>query len=240
MAAIVTSDPQRTASRERVLFVGNSLTSVNDVPGLVAGIARADGRAVHCEVVAINNFSLEDHWQQGDAMRRIAAGGWTTVVLQQGPSALPDSRVLLVQYTRQFDAAIRRQGGRTALYMVWPFASRRFDFDGVSASYRAAAESVGGVILPVGAAWQAVWRRDPAFALYGPDGFHPTPAASYLAALVIYEGLANRTLAVSAALTSQAAHAGLTAADLARVLAGAADVRHQSPAVARDSRSPRR
>jgi hypothetical protein len=176
----------------RLLFIGNSLTSANDLPGMVASLARiAGGPRIECEAVAFPNYSLEDHWNRGDAQKAIARGGWTTVILQQGPSALPESQVLLREYTQKFDTVIRRAGAKTALYMVWPFSSRRGDFDGVRASYQAAARDVGGQFLPVGEAWRAVWRRDPRIALYGPDGFHPTPDATYLAAAVIYQRLAD-------------------------------------------------
>jgi len=149
----------------------------------------ADGPRITCESVALPNYSLEDHWNRGDAARAIARGGWHTVILQQGPSALPESQVLLREYTRKFDATIGRGGAQTALYMVWPFSNRRGDFDGVKASYQAAARDVGGLFLPVGEAWRAVWRRDAKISLYGSDGFHPTPEATYLAALVIYQRL---------------------------------------------------
>ena len=65
----------------------------------------------------------------------------------------------------------------------------------MSASYRLAAQDVGGVLLPAGDAWLAAWRLDPSLSLYGPDGFHPSVAGSYLAALTIYGGLTgNSTL----------------------------------------------
>jgi hypothetical protein len=174
----------------RLLFIGNSLTSTNDLPGMLEALSRtAGGPRVDCESVAFPNYSLEDHWNRGDAAKAIARGGWRTVILQQGPSALPESQVLLREYTRMFDANIRRVGAKTALYMVWPFSTRRGDFDGVKASYQAAARDVGGLFLPVGEAWRAVWRRDAKISLYGPDGFHPAPEATYLAALVIYQRL---------------------------------------------------
>ncbi len=122
-------------------------------------------------------------------MRAIARGGWSTVVLQQGPSALPESRVLLRAYVQKFDAEIRRVRARTALYMVWPSAARRGDFPHVSESYAGAAALVGGLLFPAGDAWRAAWRRDPRLALYGPDGFHPTPLGSYLAAVVMFHVL---------------------------------------------------
>ena len=190
--AVATS---RAAQRpQRVLFIGNSLTSANNLPGLVEALSRAAGESrIECRLVAFPNYSLEDHWNRGDAPHAIAEGAWSIVVLQQGPSALPESRVLLIEYVRRFDAAIRKAGARTALYMVWPAAARRGDFDGVSASYSAAARAVNGLLLPVGDAWRAAWRRDPRIELYGPDGFHPTALASYLGALVIYQELSGRS-----------------------------------------------
>jgi hypothetical protein len=187
-AAVVWSSPREPT---RVLFIGNSLTTSNDLPSRVREVAQDDGRRWETDTVAYPNYSLEDHWQRGDAPRTIARGGWTFVVLQQGPSALAESRVLLVDYTRRFDEKIRAAGGRTALYMVWPPGSRRGDFPGVSRSYSAAAAAVGGLLLPVGDAWQAAWREDAQLPLFGDDGFHPSKLGTALAAIVIYERLAG-------------------------------------------------
>jgi len=183
------------APSRRVLFIGNSLTAANDLPGLVDALARAapDGPVFASQAVVIPDFSLEDQWARGDALRAIRRGGWSDVVLQQGPSSLPESQALLRDYTKRFDAEIRKVGARTALYMVWPAASRPQDFDGVSASYAAAARDVHGLLLNVGDAWRAAWTRDASLGFYGPDGFHPTPLGSYAAALVIYRGLSGRS-----------------------------------------------
>ena len=171
----------------RVLFIGNSLTAANDLPAMVQRLAAAAGARIEYQAIARPNFSLEDHWNDGEARRAIARGGWTFVVLQQGPSALPESRRLLIDYTRRFDAEITKSGARTALYMVWPSLARRGDFPAVSQSYAAAAKDVKALLLPAGDAWRAAWAADSTLPLYGPDGFHPSAMGSYLAALVIYE-----------------------------------------------------
>lgn len=176
----------------RVLFIGNSLTAANDLPGRVRELAHAAGEAWETSAIAYPNYSLEDHWQRGEASRAIARGGWTFVVLQQGPSALPESRASLVEYTRRFDSQIRGAGARTALYMVWPAESRRGDFPGVSQSYSAAAAAVGARLLPVGDAWLAAWRDDARLPLYGDDRFHPSQLATALAAVVIHAGLGGK------------------------------------------------
>jgi hypothetical protein len=179
----------------RILFIGNSLTAANNLPAVLEALARADTRTrIEAEVVAFPDHSLEDHWNRGDARRAIARGGWDIVVLQQGPSARPESEAVLREYTKAFDAEIRKVGARTALYMVWPASSRASDFDGVARSYSHAAADVKGLLFAVGEAWRAAWKRDAKVALYGSDGFHPSALGTYLAALVIYQGVTQRSV----------------------------------------------
>ena len=87
----------------------------------------------------------------------------------------------------------RRAGARTAMYAVWPNASRQFDFDRVNESYTLAATDVNGMLFPVGEAWRAAWRRDANMALYAPDGLHPSVRGSYVGALVIASMLLERS-----------------------------------------------
>ena len=186
---------EHRASTIRVLFIGNSLTAANGLPAMVEALSRANGAATVVDATAVttNNFSLEDHWVQGPARATVAKGGWSVIVLQQGPSALPDSRVLLRDYAKRFAADASHVGARTALYMVWPSKARDRDFDAVSKSYALAAQDVGGTLLPSGDAWREAWRRDPSLALYADDAFHPSELGSYLAALTIWRGLSTQS-----------------------------------------------
>ena len=193
MACAGVASPLR-ADGTRILFIGNSLTATNGLPAMVEAIGASAGERVECTSVVYPDFSLEDHWTRGDARRAIQRGGWSFVVLQQGPSARPDSRVLLRDYVQRFHREIIAAGGRTAIYMVWPPKVRAEDFDEVSRSYALAAADVHGTLLPVGDAWRDAWRDDPSLALYGPDGFHPSPLGSYLAALVIHNRLTARPI----------------------------------------------
>lgn len=176
-----------------ILFVGNSLSYFNDLPGMLAGLLeRADIGPVVVESVALPNYGLEDHWADGDVSERIRRGGWDVVVLQQGPSAT-EGRPSLLEYSQRFADLMEPTGARPALYMVWPAASRSFDFDGVSDSYATAARQVDGLLFPAGEAWRKAWARSPNLALYGPDGFHPSVLGTYLAALVMYEQLSGKS-----------------------------------------------
>lgn len=143
----------------------------------------------------VGGASLGDHWNWGAARGAIAEGRWDVVVLQQGPSSRPQSRVELLADTRKFAEEIRRAGARPALYMVWPVVSEPENFDRVSESHALAAKDVGGLLFPAGEAWRAAAKREPRVDLYSFDGLHPTPAGSYLAALVMYEVLYERSCA---------------------------------------------
>jgi len=179
----------RPMQPQRILFVGNSLTRGNDLPGVLCRLAERTGKPLACDAAILDGASLLDHLDDGGAERQIADGKYTIVALQQGPSSLESSRIELIDSAEHFAVFIRAAGGRPAMYAVWPERARLFAFDAVADSYRLAAEAVHGVLFPVGSAWQAVWRVDPQFALYGPDGFHPSVAATYLAALVFYRVL---------------------------------------------------
>jgi hypothetical protein len=197
----------QSAAPDRILFIGNSLTYENDLPGMVCQLARSVGRKLVCESLALPDYGLEQHWQSGKARTLIATGQWDVVVLQQGPSALPESRRMLVDYTRRFDAEIKKAGARTALYMVWPSRQRRGDMEGVSQSYRAAAEAVDGLLLPVGDAWRAALIADRDLPIYAADGFHPSGVGTYLAALVVYRHLMNQPAPVTPVLGGALAYA---------------------------------
>jgi hypothetical protein len=188
------SENPQTVSTYRILFVGNSLTAANALPKMVEALGTARGNTVEIITVAVNNFSLEDHWNHGEVRNAIARGNWTHVVLQQGPSSLPESRALLRDYVKRFAGEAAKIGARITLYMVWPAKPRQRDFDAVSESYRLAAQDVDGVILPAGDAWREAWKLDPSLELYAEDGFHPSRPGSYLAALTIWRGLSGESV----------------------------------------------
>lgn len=177
-----------------ILFVGNSLTYYNDLPGMVRDLLEeADVGPVFVASSSFPNYGLQDHWGDSRTRDAIGAGNWDYVVLQQGPSAT-EGRPSLLEYTVRFAGEIQAVGAATALYMVWPSSNRDFDFDGVAESYALAASSVGGLLFPGGEVWRAAWRRDPTLGLYGPDGFHPSFLGSYAVALTIADRLVGSAL----------------------------------------------
>jgi hypothetical protein len=186
--------PPPPADAVRVLFIGNSLTYVNNLPRTVADLAVSAGlKPCLCVEVAYPDYALEDHYYAGDAANELHTGGYAFVVMQQGPSALPESRTNLVQWATVFGQLIAEAGGKPVMYGVWPSQFRSFDFPNVRASYRAAADAIDALFAPAGEAWQRAWQQDPTLLLYASDGLHPTPMGTYLAALVIFQRVYGRS-----------------------------------------------
>src|SRR6185503_8694401 len=108
------TDPPLPAGGIHVLFVGNSLTYVNDLPATVAAIATSAGDTVRVAAATGANLALIDHLNgASNAAQRIQQGGWQFVVLQQGPTPPGICRDSLVLWTQMFDTRIRAAGGET-------------------------------------------------------------------------------------------------------------------------------
>ena len=175
----------------RVLFIGNSLTSTNDLPGTVSQLAASVDDTIIVESVTRPNFAVIDHVNgMSDAVDVVRRGSWDYVVLQQGPTSQQLGRDTLILATKLLEPEVRAAEGHIAQLMAWPAAANQSVFDGVLQSCLEGARAVeGGVCFPAGQAWRAAWAVDPTLPLYGPDDFHPGPLGTYLAALVVYEGI---------------------------------------------------
>ncbi len=173
-----------------ILFIGNSLTYENDLPGILAALIET-GEAGPAEIVSATypNFGLMDHWGgAGESRATIEKGGWDVIIMQQGPSAT-EGRPSLLEYSALFAQEAEKIDATPAIYMVWPSRLRSFDFDGVSESHQMAAENIDGLLFPVGEAWRKAWKADSTLALYASDDFHPSVLGSYLGAAVMFEQL---------------------------------------------------
>jgi hypothetical protein len=189
-------------ANSHVLFIGNSLTAVNDLPHTVAAIGATVHDSIVVEAVTRPNLAVIDHVNgASNAVDVIRQGRWDYVVLQQGPTSQQIYRDTLILATKLLDPDIRAAGAQTAELMVWPASANISSFDGVLQSCLEAARAVDGLCLPAGQAWRAAWAVDPTLALYGPDGFHPSELGTYLAALVVYEGITGHS---ATALPAQA------------------------------------
>lgn len=104
----------------QVLFVGNSLTYVGNLPAVFSTLARANGRGVHADMLVKGGATLTRWLDSGAVRRALVARHYDYVVLQErgndfacgfGPQVCKDSRHAL----RALSSAIRADHGRPIL-----------------------------------------------------------------------------------------------------------------------------
>ncbi|MBK8496869.1 MAG: SGNH/GDSL hydrolase family protein [Chitinophagaceae bacterium] len=176
-------------SAKSILFVGNSLTFYNDLPGLVAKAGRDNGVEIKTEMIAYPNYALEDHWNDGQIQTLIASKKYDFVVVQQGPSSQSDGRISLLDYGGRIKGVCAANNTKLAFFMVWPAFANFHTFDGVIKNYTDAAAATNSLLCPVGKLWKDYFLSTGDYSYYGPDMFHPSLKGSENAAKIIFDTL---------------------------------------------------
>jgi hypothetical protein len=187
-----------------VLFVGNSYTYVNDLPGMLASIASTSGvpPLIHTDMIASGGYALSDHWDTGDALTQILGGSYTHVVLQGQSEETLGTGSTFPHYAELFGQLIESVGARPTWFVTWARAagdpsSYPWTFfspgamqDRITVAYLGAANSfANSVVSCVGEAFRRAEKDYPAIVLQQSDYSHPTVAGTYLAASTFYVAL---------------------------------------------------
>ena len=170
----------------KVLFIGNSFTARNNVPGLVAQLAESRGKLLQHRLISAGGASLRMHWNKGLAQKALQQTHYDYVVLQE-QSTLPIKNPLRMhENIRLFDEEIKASGAQTALYLTWARQNAPETQKAITNAYMTIGEELGAAIVPVGIAWQNFIRKYSHPVLHDADKSHPSLAGSYLAACVFF------------------------------------------------------
>ncbi len=229
-AFVVFQLPVQSKTIKRVLFIGNSYTAVNDLPGLVSKIAHAEGDSLFYDSNTPGGYTLYGHFNNPISVAKIAQGNWDYVALQaqsQEPAYTPaEVAYYTLPYARKLDSLIKAANSctETVFYMTWGRKNGDWDncpsnpivcsYSGMQerlrSSYLLMAQQNNASVAPVGAVWKAVRNLTPSFDLYQSDESHPSIYGSYLAACVFYSSLFQKkvsslsfTAGISASNASQ-------------------------------------
>jgi hypothetical protein len=169
----------------RILFIGNSYTMINGgLDKQLKGLAPS----TEAVCIAVGGYSLESHWNDGNAIRKIREGKWDYVILQEQSQIPVINQKKFYDFARKFDEEIRRSGAKTILLMTWERPdSRKFGVttDNLAAAYSSLGKELGAHVASAGLAFARAIRGKPELTLYSQDG-HPTVEGTYLAACVLY------------------------------------------------------
>ncbi len=188
-----------------VLFIGNSYTSVNNLPKILADLALSGHRQVVTDMFAPGGWTLAQHAESKDALDKISGKKWDFVVLQEQsivPSVEQSREQGMYPAVRSLAGRIRQTDADPVLYMTWGrqkgLAEFGFgDFNSMQAQltsgYMGIANELHLKVAPVGVAWKTAVERDPDLQLWQGDGSHPTLEGTYLAACVFYAVLFQKS-----------------------------------------------
>lgn len=198
------------AQSPKILFLGNSYTSVNNLPDIVKQIYAAAGETVSVSMIAPGGFTFQQHCTS--SMGAIQSGDYDYVVLQEQSQqpAFPEFQFMQQSYpyAHQLCDAIRlyRPDAQIAFYMTWgrkngdqqncaifpPLCTYEGMDSLLYARYMMMSEDNLTCVSPVGAAWHYVRDHYPDIDLYQSDESHPAYIGSYIAACCFYTLFSGR------------------------------------------------
>jgi len=172
----------------RVLFIGNSYTSRNNLPRLVADLAAAADPARHVEfaLVFAGGASIRRHWNAGRARELLQSQIWDYVVLQEQSTLPLKNRQRYHDNVRLFAGLIAEHRAQVLLYLTWSRRAAPQTQDAITQAVYDIAQEINARVVPVGPAWGRALDDMPGLGLYTSDGSHPTPEGSFLAACMFH------------------------------------------------------
>lgn len=204
----------QSGKKLEVLFLGNSYTSVNNLPLVVSNLAKANGDTLVFETYAPGGYTFQNHYYDNTAKAKISSRKWDFVVLQaqsQEPSFPPSQvNVQTLPYAIYLNDLIEKNDSctRTIFYETWgrkngdasncafypPVCTYTGMQNRLRESYKLFADTCKAIMAPAGEAWRKSIATDPKLELYSSDQSHPALEGTYLTACVFYEVIFGKTV----------------------------------------------
>ena len=189
----------------KVLFLGNSYTGVNNLPQIIADIALSVGDTLIFDSNTPGGYQLIDHSLNTVSQNKIATGGWDYIVLQ-GQSQEPITNATdfangvsaLYSQIRQSNPCTTimpymtwgRKNGDAANCLAFPVMCTYQGMDTTLRNkYLDKTSYINGQVSPVSAVWSYIRQNHPTIELYQVDESHPSAAGSYAAACCFYAAI---------------------------------------------------
>lgn len=194
----------------KVLFIGNSYTYANDLPGMFYQITTAMGDWTLVDSKTNGGYTFQMHAQDPLTYQKIHSNEWNYVILQgqsQEPSfpfAQVNSQTLPFAVQLSDSVHSIQPCAQVNLFMTWGRENGDPQWDSINTFYKMndrlrnaylrIADSSEGSVSPVGVAWRKFRDLFPSVPLYSGDGSHPNTTGTFLAAATFYAALFHKTI----------------------------------------------
>jgi len=166
-----------------ILFVGNSHTSTNDIPGTVESLLAS--LSDHDPTVeTLKAGFLRMAMDRPDITEEVSSGDWDIVILQGHEISMSQS----TRYSQKEPVALARlaldAGSRALFFSEWKREGVE-ETKYIESLYREMAAKAGAEVVPIGRSWDHFLSDHPDHELWNKDGNHSSPDGAYLAAAAI-------------------------------------------------------
>ncbi len=171
-----------------LLFIGNSHSSVNDLPGLVATLIETGlpSKSVNTENAAGWGF-LADRVNDGVTLEKIQSKNWTYVILQAQKYSSSGLYSYPTDAAESWIIVIKDQNAIPVLFPEWPRRGNFEEGQRVHDLHLYIASQEPACVAPIGLVWDEVRIRYPEINLHAQDGNHSNLTGALLTAYVFYQ-----------------------------------------------------
>ena len=190
----------KTVKMLKLLFIGNSATYVNDIPGTLSRLATKAGYCIECSSVVKGRATLTDHADTGNDLGKEAfeaiEKGFDIVFLQDNSSCISNEAMKEASKNACYtlDAAVKRTGAKTGIYFRPPSGREYLEYDSLAQCmefdrhFGEISECIGALNVYVNRAF-AYAIKNTEFKLWGADNAHTSEYGAYLAVCVFFTAL---------------------------------------------------
>jgi len=189
----------------RVLFIGNSFTGNNDMPGIFQKICRAKKKIVHVEKCWKGGASLKDQTARPELFAAIKKGKWDVVVVQGWSKEFVQDKAYIDTSTLPYAAKIldtikaHNPCAQILFYETWGYRDG-CEKDSIKLSFEQMSDTIikgyaymnslfNHPVVPVGRTWLSFRKKYTEINLYDTDLYHPSKSGSYLAASTFFTSI---------------------------------------------------
>ncbi len=205
--------PAEVKTNPTMLFLGNSMTYVNDLPTVFDNLSQSGGFDPDVYDLTEGSYRLEYFADETDEVGSQVYDAlenytWDYVVMQEqsGVSTIGGEDIMYPA-SRTLDGMVRAAEGESIFLMTWAYKDGfAYKLLGIGVentteemqtmmaqNYMNIANELDAMLAPAGIAFMRCTKNYPEIELWDEDKTHPSPAGTYLAACVLYKVLYDQS-----------------------------------------------
>jgi hypothetical protein len=176
-----------------LLFIGNSHSSVNGLPELVATLIQhgLPEKTVNTALASGYAF-LDERLRDGVTNNLLVSRKWTHVSLQAQKYSSSGLYSYSTLEAEEWVRRVKSQDATAVMFPEWPRRGNTEEGHRIHDLHLYIASHDSACVAPIGLAWEESILRKPSLALHASDGNHSNLAGALLTAYVFYEVFTNQ------------------------------------------------